>query len=135
MRFLHGKVKARKGDVIKISISQPTRILVMTKVQYKRYANNRTFTYFGGQKDGGYDFSVPKDGYWHIIVEKGSYRSPMNIETTVIKEQGVLPAAPDKKSKKKDKKKKKKELEAAAEAVEATEDLPTEDASETAEED
>ena len=130
MRFLHGKVKAKKCDTVKIGVSQPTRVLVMTKTQYKRYAKHRTFTYFGGQKDSTYDFSVPKDGVWHIIVEKGSFRNPKNIETTVIRELGQLPAASDKKKKKK---KKKKELEApeVTESMESNDEASAENTDET----
>ena len=80
MRYLHGKIKANKGGKISVTISKKTRVLILTEKDFKRYKNNQTFTYFGGVKEGSYDFTATKSGVWHVVVEKGSYHKPENIK-------------------------------------------------------
>lgn len=109
MRFLHGKLKAFTGEKIKVKISMPTRVLIMPERQFNKYRENMTYTYFGGQKDGEYEFSVPKSGTWVIVVEKGTYANPLDIEVNVSKEAAVPKAIESEKKSKKKKKKNKKE--------------------------
>ena len=89
MRFLHGKAKANKGGKIRVSVSKPTRILIMNDRNYKRYKNNQTFTYYGGPKDSDYEFNVPSTNIWHVVVEKGTYAQPIDIDVKIEVEKGV----------------------------------------------
>ncbi len=89
MRFLHGKVKANKGGKIKVSISSPTRVLIMNDRNYRRYKNNQTFTYYGGAKEGRYEFNVPSTNIWNVIVEKGTYAKPIDLKVSIEVEKGV----------------------------------------------
>jgi hypothetical protein len=82
MRYLHGKIKANKGGKITVTISKKTRVLILTEKDFKRYKNNQTYTYFGGVKEGSYDFTAIKSGVWHVVVEKGSYHKPENIKAS-----------------------------------------------------
>ena len=129
MRFLHGKLKAFTGEKITVEISTPTRILIMPERHFSKYRENMTFTYFGGQKDGSYEFVVPKSGTWVVVVEKGTYANPINVDVKVTKEAPVKPAVAieDKKSKKKKKKKEKVE-----EVKEGSEESSTETTEEEA---
>ena len=43
-----------------MTISKKTRVLILTERDFKRYKNNQTFTYFGGVKEGSYDFTATK---------------------------------------------------------------------------
>lgn len=79
MRFLHGKMKVNKGGKISVTFSKPTRVLIMTDREFKKYRENITFTYYGGHKESPYEFVVPKTDVWHIVVEKGSYNKPEEI--------------------------------------------------------
>jgi hypothetical protein len=84
MRFLYGKVKARKGNVIRVTFSESTRILFMVEKEFNRYKNNLTFTYFGGLKDESpFDFVAPKASTWFVVVEKGSYHEPKDIIASI----------------------------------------------------
>ena len=84
MRFLYGKVKARKGNVIRVTFSESTRILFMVEKEFNRYKNNLTFTYFGGLKDESpFDFVAPKASTWFVVVEKGSYHQPKSIQASI----------------------------------------------------
>lgn len=92
MRFLHGKVKARKGQAINVSFSLPTRVLVMTQKNFEKYKNNLTFTYFGGHKEESpYAFNVPNDGQWFVVVEKGSYYEPTDLIASIELVSGQPP--------------------------------------------
>ncbi len=92
MRYLHGRTKVNKGGKITVIISKPTRILILTEKDFKKYKNNLTFSYYGGSKDDSYEFEVPKSGFWHVVVEKGSYHKPEKIKASFSVVNGVLNA-------------------------------------------
>jgi hypothetical protein len=69
-------MKVNKGGKINVTFSKPTRVLIMTDREFKKYRENITFTYYGGHKESPYEFVVPKTDVWHIVVEKGSYNKP-----------------------------------------------------------
>lgn len=79
MRFLHGKKKVNRGGNITVTFSKPTRVLILSHKEFKRYQNGQSFKYFGGHMDSPYEFTVPSSGEWHVVVEKGSYYSPESI--------------------------------------------------------
>lgn len=121
MRFLHGKLKAFTGEKITVEISTPTRVLIMPERHFSKYRENMTFTYFGGQKEGSYEFTVPKSGTWVVVVEKGTYLNPINVDVKICKDAAVKEQVgiEDKKTKKK-KKKGEKELEVSENDLVAT---------------
>lgn len=115
MRYLRAKVKAKSGERLTVEFSEPTRVLIMTDNEFKKYKNHNTFTYFGGEKESPFEFTIPKSTSWNVVVEKGSYYSPRPITAKVIKSSGSelaqaaeQVAAP--KKKKKSKKGKKDEI-------------------------
>lgn len=91
MRFLYGKVKAQVGHIVKVEFSEPTRVLIMTEREFEKYKNNLTFTYYGGQKDSPYEFTIPKSGTWYVVVEKGSLSKPRDIKASFSVTQPVAP--------------------------------------------
>ena len=90
MRYLHQEVKTRKGETVKVDVSGKTRVLIMSQRQFKKYQNHSTFTYFGGIKEGSYEFVSPKDTRWVIVVEKGTWAAPLQVAAQV----SVVPAEP-----------------------------------------
>ncbi len=98
MRFLHGRVKANKGGKIRVKVSMRTRVLIMNDRNFKRYKNNMSFTYYGGHKEGEYEFQVPSTNFWNVVVEKGSYANPIDIKVNIEVEKGAVhkPAKPKK---------------------------------------
>jgi len=90
MRYLHGKAKVNKGGKIAVTISKPTRILILSEKDFKRYKNNQTFTYYGGEKKDGYEFEAPKSGFWHVVVEKGTYHKPVEIKASISVTKGAV---------------------------------------------
>ena len=53
----------------------------MTAVEYKRYKNCRSFTYYGGTFDSSpVRFVIPHDAVWYVVVEKGSRYSPVRVQ-------------------------------------------------------
>jgi hypothetical protein len=90
MRYLHQEVKTRKGETIKVEVSAKTRVMIMSQREFKQYQKPRTFTYFGGIKEGSYEFISPKDSRWVVVVEKGTWKEPINISA----QASIIPAAP-----------------------------------------
>jgi len=52
----------------------------MTSREFKNYKNHRTFTYFGGEKESPFEFTVPKATTYHIVVEKGFGKEAKDIK-------------------------------------------------------
>ena len=90
MRYLHGKTKVNKGGKIAVTISKPTKVLILSEKDFRRYKNNQTFTYYGGMKEDSYEFDVPKSGLWHVVIEKGSYHKPEHIKANFNVVKGVV---------------------------------------------
>lgn len=89
MKFLHGKLKVNKGGKITVNFSKPTRVLVMTEREFKKYRDNITYTYYGGHKESPYEFTAPKSDVWHVVVEKGTAEKPEKITATLSATQAT----------------------------------------------
>jgi hypothetical protein len=84
MKYLHRVFKAKKGTRVVVNISQPARVLLLGDYQYKQYKEHKTYTYRGGMIEASKEeFTVPNDGLWHVVIEKGSYYNPMEISASV----------------------------------------------------
>lgn len=84
MRYLHCKIIARRGDVVQVKHSQPTRVLILEERDFKRYKNNQSFNYFGGhQEEAPFEFILPRSTNWHVVVEKGSYYAPIDLKAEI----------------------------------------------------
>ena len=84
MKYLHRILKAKKGTQIKVHFSEPTRVLLLGDINYKKYVENRTYDYRGGElNQSPHQFEIPTDGLWHVVVEKGGYFNPKNIVANV----------------------------------------------------
>ena len=96
MRFLRAKVKARVGERLTVEFSEPTKVLIMTDREFKKYQNHNTYSFFGGEKESPYEFTVPKSTSWNVVVEKGSYFNPKDITAKITKSSGTeLPKGTD----------------------------------------
>lgn len=92
MRFLYKQTKAKKRQVFHVWIDRPTKVKFMTASAFTAYRNARTYSYHGGAYEAGeIRFVVPFDGLWSVVVEKGSYHAPEDIECRVE----LLPPDPD----------------------------------------
>ena len=80
MKFLHKPIKAKAGDTIKVEFSRPTRVLLIYAGQFGRYKKGKTYEYRGGNSDQSpVEFNVPFEGIWHAVIEKGSFRNPLQV--------------------------------------------------------
>jgi hypothetical protein len=77
MKFLFKQYQAKKKEIIEVELDRAARVKFMTAMDYKRYKNTRTHTYFGGlYEESPVRFVVPHDGLWHVIVERGTTGEP-----------------------------------------------------------
>lgn len=84
MKYLHRTLKAKKGTHITVHFSEPTKVLLLGDYQYKNYKEHRTYDYRGGSLEKSpQNFTIPNDGLWHVVVERGSYYHPKNIVASV----------------------------------------------------
>ena len=73
MKFLYRKYPAKKKEIIEVRTDQVATVKFMTAAEFKKYAGGRTHSYFKGQDvDGAICFTLPYDGVWHAVVEKGT---------------------------------------------------------------
>lgn len=80
MKFLHKPFNAKAKDRIVIEFDKPTRVLLIHSRQFEKYKKCRTHTYRGGfSEKSPVEFTIPFDGTWHAVIEKGTYRNPLNV--------------------------------------------------------
>jgi hypothetical protein len=80
MRFLYKKYQAKKKEIIQVSIDTTTKVKFLTAHDFKLYQKGKTHRYYGGTfEPGDVKFVCPFDSVWHAVVERGSYRSPIDI--------------------------------------------------------
>lgn len=80
MKFLHRPFNAKANDRIKVTFSKPTKILLIHSEQFKNYKGGRTYTYRGGfMEKSPAEFTVPFPGTWHAVIEKGTYKNPLEV--------------------------------------------------------
>ncbi len=73
MKFLYRKYPAKKKEIIEVRTDQGATVKFMTAAEFKKYAGGRTHSYFKGQDvEGAICFTLPYDGVWHAVVEKGA---------------------------------------------------------------
>ena len=50
-------------------------------MEFKKYKRGKTHKYYGGwQETSPVIFDVPADGLWHAVIEKGTYKQPIEVE-------------------------------------------------------
>ena len=80
MRFLHKPFTANAKDVVVVEFSAPTKILLLHSAEFKRYKGGRTYRYRGGfSEKSPIEFTIPHQGVWHAVIEKGTYRNPLQV--------------------------------------------------------
>jgi len=80
MKFLHKPIKAQAGDLIRVEFSKPTRVLLIHSRQFEKYKKGKTYHYRGGPAETSpVEFTVPFEGVWHAVIEKGTYRNPIDL--------------------------------------------------------
>ncbi len=80
MKFLHQPFQAKAKDRIIVEFSQPTKVMLLHESQMKPYKQGRTYEYRGGVSDNSpVEFTVPFDGVWHAVIEKGTHKNPLDV--------------------------------------------------------
>lgn len=88
MKFLHKTFELKKKEIIEVHIDQATKVKFMTGKDMKTYKQGKTYSYYGGTfEESPVRFVVPFDAVWNVVVEKGSFRQPLEVTATC----GVLP--------------------------------------------
>jgi hypothetical protein len=84
MKYLHRVLKAKKGNRVVVTFSEPTRVMLIGDYDYKKYTEHKTYSYRGGNLEvSPHEFEIPNDGRWHIVIERGSYYHPKDIAASV----------------------------------------------------
>jgi hypothetical protein len=80
MKFLHKTFELKKKEIIEVHIDVATKVKFMTGRDFKNYKLGKTYTYYGGLfEESPVRFVVPFEAVWNVVVEKGSYRNPMEV--------------------------------------------------------
>jgi len=80
MKFLHKPFQAKAKDKIEVTFDRPTKVLLIEKREFERYKKGITYRYRGGYSENSpVEFTIPFDGVWHAVIEKGTYHHPINV--------------------------------------------------------
>lgn len=84
MKFLYNSIKGKKKQIVKVDFDTSTKVKLMTAFDHKKYKQGQTHRYRGGFfENGPVYFRLPSDGIWYVIVEKGTYSQPKNVQASV----------------------------------------------------
>ena len=84
MKILQQPVTVKRGSRVVVTFSEATNIFLMTEVNFKRYKDGSSYRRLGGKyKKSPAEFTAPYDGTWHVVIEKGSHFSPLNVTGSV----------------------------------------------------
>lgn len=80
MKFLHKTFEAKKKEIIEVEIDTATKVKFMTGRELKAYKMGKTHSYYGGRfEESPVRFVVPYDSMWNVVVEKGSFSTPVPV--------------------------------------------------------
>ena len=80
MKILQQPVKAKRNQIIEIIFDQPVVVRLLSKNMFPKYKNGAKHTGLGGfYEKSPAKFTVPYDGIWHAVIEKGSHSNPINV--------------------------------------------------------
>lgn len=80
MKFLHKTFELKKKEIIEVHIDVATKVKFMTGRDFKNYKLGKTYTYYGGFfEESPVRFVVPFEAVWNVVVEKGTYRNPIEV--------------------------------------------------------
>ncbi len=80
MKFLFRSFEAKRKEIVEVEIDQPTKVKFMTARELKAYRMGKTYSYHGGTfEESPVRFVIPYDGQWTAVVEKGTYREPVQV--------------------------------------------------------
>jgi hypothetical protein len=66
-----------------VEIDVATKVKFMTGKDFKAYRNGKTHTYVGGlYEESPVRFVVPHDAVWNVVVEKGTYNAPIEVQAS-----------------------------------------------------
>ncbi len=83
MKFLYRPLEAKRKEIIEVEIDKPTKVKFMTARDLKAYRQGKTHTYVGGlYEESPIRFVVPFDSVWNVVVEKGTYAQPMEVQAS-----------------------------------------------------
>ena len=83
MKFLYRTFEAKRKEIIEVEIDQPTKVKFMTARDLKAYRMGKTYSYHGGLfNESPIRFVVPFDSKWNAVVEKGTFRLPMEVKAS-----------------------------------------------------
>jgi len=80
MKFLHKTFELKRREIIEVNIDAPTKVKFLTGQDMKAYKRGKTHSYYGGLfEESPVRFVVPFEAVWNVVVEKGSYREPIEV--------------------------------------------------------
>lgn len=91
----------KKGTIIKVTFSEPTKVKLMSSYNFKKYKKGKTHNYYGGHYDNSpIEFVIPADGHYNCVIEKGSFNNPKDVTGDVViagmaKRKRKIEAAPE----------------------------------------
>lgn len=80
MKILSQTVSAKRKQILKVHIDQPTVVKYFTPENYRRYKKGLTHNFWGGYVESSpASFEIPRKGSYVAVIEKGSFKNPIEV--------------------------------------------------------
>ena len=84
MKILQQPLKVKRNQIIQVHFDKPVVVKLMSKNMFPKYKNGAKHVAQGGFfEQSPAKFTIPYDGIWHAVIEKGSHSNPINVEGRV----------------------------------------------------
>jgi hypothetical protein len=85
VNFLHSKVDAGPGDVVRVTLDSQANVKVMDGHNFSRYRKGQSHQYYGGLAEvSPFDVRPPYRGRWHVTVDLGGYGGTVRASVAVF---------------------------------------------------
>ncbi len=86
MNFLHYKVRAGPGDVIRVSLSGPANVRLLDTLNYYKYSAGKSFQSSGeSTRETSAHFKAPHKAQWHVVVDLKGHDNDVRAYVDVLR--------------------------------------------------
>jgi hypothetical protein len=84
MKILQQPVKAKRNAIVQVHFDKPVVVKLISHNMFPKYKNGAKHVAQGGfYEQSPARFTVPYDGVWHAVIERGSHYNPIDVKGRV----------------------------------------------------
>jgi len=84
--YIHGRQHIDSGDTVKVDCDTQCNVMLLSDNDFSSYKAGRSYNYHGGfYKHFPALITVPRNGFWNVVLDLGGGSAQIRYEINVIK--------------------------------------------------